>query len=91
MVLVLLTLLFDVSYVVVITDDVDVSVLLLVDVAFDVADVEPPTVSNVVARVLCVVLVVLYAVLRAVKVSNAVVVSVDVAMLVTIDVSTNVL
>jgi hypothetical protein len=90
-VLVLLTLLFDVSYVVVITDDVDVSVLLLVDVAFDVANVELNTVTNVVARVLCVVLVVLYAVLRDVKVLNAVVVSVDVPMLVTFDVLTNVL
>ena len=87
----LLTLLFDVSYVVVITDDVDVSVLLLVDVAFDVANVELNTVSNVVARVLCVVLVVSYAVLRDVRVLNAVVVSVDVPMSVTFDVLTNVL
>jgi hypothetical protein len=86
-----LTVLFDVSYVVVITDDVDVSVLLLVDVAFDVANVELNTVSNVVARVLCVVLVVSYAVLRDVRVLNAVVVSVDVPMSVTFDVLTNVL
>ena len=66
-------------------------VLLLVDVALEVANVESNSVLNVVATALCVILDVSNTVLRLVTVLNEVDVSVDVATSVTLLVSTSVL